>query len=89
MGRIVAVWRMKGGCGKSSLGGQSGAWHGRARAAHAAVDVDAQGAVGFLLGQEGGLKARKIFARDGDPADAIVPTNSRSDLITADLRCAI
>lgn len=86
MGRIVAVYSMKGGVGKSSLAVNLA--HGMAAQGKRTLlwDVDAQGAVGFLLGQEGALKARKIFARDADPADAIVPTNWPDlDLIAADL----
>jgi hypothetical protein len=43
--------------------------------------------VAFLLGQAGAAaKAKKIFARDVDPADAIEPTNwPELDLIAADL----
>ncbi|MBN9145832.1 MULTISPECIES: ParA family protein [unclassified Novosphingobium] len=87
MGKVIAVYSMKGGVGKSSLAVNLA--HGFAVSGKRTLiwDIDAQGAVAFLLGQSGAAaKAKKIFARDADPADAIVPTNwPELDLIAADL----
>jgi cellulose biosynthesis protein BcsQ len=56
MGKVVAVYSMKGGVGKSSLAVNLGweASHGREHSAKALIwDVDAQGAASFLLGETG------------------------------------
>jgi cellulose biosynthesis protein BcsQ len=87
MGKVVAVYAMKGGVGKSSLAVNLA--HGFAASGKRTLiwDIDAQGAVAFLLGQTGGdAKAKKLFSRDIDPADVIVPTDWPDlDLIAADL----
>lgn len=97
MGKVVAVYSMKGGVGKSSLAVNL-AWeasHGREHSAKALIwDVDAQGAASFLLGETGagmsvspgGGTAKKIFSRDVDPADVVEQTAYPGlDLIAADL----
>lgn len=97
MGKVVAVYSMKGGVGKSSLAVNLG-WessHGREHSAKALIwDVDAQGAASFLLGETGagmalspgGGTAKKIFSRDVDPADVVEQTAYPGlDLIAADL----
>lgn len=87
MGKVIAVYSMKGGVGKSSLAVNLA--HGLAESGLRTLiwDIDAQGAVAFLLGQSGAAaKAKKIFAKDADLADAIVPTDWQDlDLIAADL----
>ncbi len=87
MGKVIAVYAMKGGVGKSSLAVNLA--HGLAESGKRTLlwDIDAQGAVAFLLGQSGAdAKAKKLFSRDVDPADVIVPTNyPELDLIAADL----
>lgn len=97
MGRIVAVYSMKGGVGKSSLAVNLAfeAAQNGGRGAKALVwDVDAQGAASFLLGQVGagmggGMKdggAKKIFSRDVDPSEVVEQTAYHGlDLIAADL----
>jgi chromosome partitioning protein len=97
MGKVVAVYSMKGGVGKSSLAVNLG-WesaHGREHSAKTLVwDVDAQGAASFLLGEvgagmalsPGGGTAKKIFSRDVDPTDVVEQTAYPGlDLIAADL----
>jgi cellulose biosynthesis protein BcsQ len=93
MGKVVAVYSMKGGVGKSSLAVNL-AWEASRTGKALVWDVDAQGASSFLLGQvgagmgasAGGGKAKKIFSRDVDPADVVEQTDYPVlDLIAADL----
>jgi len=92
--RIIAVYSMKGGVGKSSLAVNLAAMCAGADLRTLIWDVDAQGAAGFLLGHAGAgaaapkakKGARRIFAKDGQAADGIVPTDIPDlDLIAADL----
>ncbi|WP_206241272.1 ParA family protein [Novosphingobium terrae] len=85
MGKVIAVYSMKGGVGKSSLAVNLA--FEAARTGKALLwDVDAQGAASFLLGQVSGGKAMKIFSRDVDPADVVEQTAYVGlDLIAADL----
>ena len=86
MGKVVAVYSMKGGVGKSSLAVNlaDGAARGGGRVL--LWDVDAQGAASFLLEHVGSGQAKKLFSKDIDPADVIEPTGIAGlDLIAADL----
>jgi cellulose biosynthesis protein BcsQ len=99
MGKVVAVYSMKGGVGKSSLAVNLGWEAVRVSGGKVLVwDVDAQGAASFLLGETGagmalsagggpkGGLAKKIFSRDVDPADVVEQTAYPGlDLIAADL----
>ncbi|RVU03600.1 ParA family protein [Novosphingobium umbonatum] len=87
MGKVIAVCAMKGGVGKSSLAVNLA--HGMAVKGLRTLiwDIDAQGAVAFLLGVAAadGL-ARKLFTKGRDVGGYIVPTNWPDlDLIAADL----
>ena len=93
--RIIAVYSMKGGVGKSSLAVNLAASCAGRELRTLLWDVDAQGAAGYLLGHHGSgvpgtpkpkKGARRIFAKDGQAADGIVPTDIPDlDLIAADL----
>jgi cellulose biosynthesis protein BcsQ len=87
VGKVVAVYSMKGGVGKSSLAVNLAE---RAASAGRKVllwDIDAQGASTFLFAGAGGTaKARRIFSKDVDAARLIEPTAIPGlDLIAADL----
>jgi len=87
MGKVIAVYSMKGGVGKSSLAVNLA--HGMAAKGLRTLiwDIDAQGAVAFLMGLHGADgRARKLFAKGRDAAEGVVPTNwPELDLIAADL----
>jgi chromosome partitioning protein len=83
----VAIYSLKGGVGKSTfavnLAYQSAKASGRRTLLW---DIDAQGAAGFLLGQErGGGEARKMFSRDTPPGKLATATDHMQlDLLAAD-----
>jgi len=88
MGRIVAVFNMKGGVGKSTIAVNLAACAALGAARGALLwDLDAQGAASYLLGDDSPAgNARRIFERDLDPEAAIQPTQwSRLDLLAADI----
>ena len=85
MAKIVAVYSMKGGVGKTTLAvnlAYCAASHSSRRTL--LWDIDAQGAASFLLGQERPFsKASRVFSREVEPAE---PTRwSRLDLLAADM----
>jgi len=94
MARVIAIYSMKGGVGKSTVAANL-AWCSAGASARRTLlwDIDAQGAASFLFGRESGStkagatgKARRIFAREITPASMIEPTAwPRLDLLAADL----
>lgn len=85
MAKIVAVYSMEGGVGKTTLAvnlAYCAASHSSRRTL--LWDIDAQGAASFLLGQERPFsKASRVFSREVEPAE---PTRwSRLDLLAADM----
>ncbi|MDP9056232.1 MAG: ParA family protein [Pseudomonadota bacterium] len=88
MARVIAIYSMKGGVGKSTVAANL-AWCSAGASARRTLlwDIDAQGAASFLFGRDAGTgKARRIFAREVTPASMIEPTAwPRLDLLAADL----
>jgi len=90
MAKVIAVYSMKGGVGKSSLAVNLADGWARSGGRVLLWDVDAQGAASFLLGQVGNQVgkggARKIFSRAIDPGDVVEETQIAGlDLIAADV----
>ena len=88
MAKIVAVYSMKGGVGKTTLAvnlAYCAASHSSRRTL--LWDIDAQGAASFLLGQERPFsKASRVFSREVEPAALAEPTRwPRLDLLAADM----
>ncbi len=94
MARVIAVYSMKGGVGKSTMAVNL-AWCSAGASARRTLlwDIDAQGAASFLFGRDpptgkgaGSGRAKRIFAREVTPASMIQPTDwPRLDLLAADL----
>ena len=88
MAKRIAIYSLKGGVGKTTIA---------ANLAYSAAvlsslkvllwDIDAQGAVSFLFGQDRAEgKAKRVFSRDVAPAALIAPTRWPGlDLLAADL----
>ncbi len=88
MTKIVAVYSMKGGVGKSTIAVNlafCSAVHSRWRTL--LWDIDAQGAASYLFGQERPLaKAKRVFSREVEPSALVEPTQwPRLDLLAADM----
>ena len=88
MVKIVAVYSMKGGVGKTTIAANL-AYASAATSSLKTLlwDIDAQGAASFLFAQERpGGKAKRLFSRDVEPSQLIEPTRWPGlDLLAADL----
>ena len=76
MVKIVAVYSMKGGVGKTTIAANL-AYASAATSSLKTLlwDIDAQGAASFLFAQERpGGKAKRLFSRDVEPSQLIEPT---------------
>ena len=88
MAKIVAVYSMKGGVGKTTIAANL-AYAAAVAGSHRTLlwDIDAQGAASFLYDQERAAgKAKRLFSRDVEPSQLIAPTRWPGlDLLAADL----
>lgn len=88
MAKIIAVYSMKGGVGKTTIAANLAyGLAGNFGLKTLLWDIDAQGAASFLFGQDGaGGKARRVFSREVEPSVMITPTTWPGlDLLAADL----
>ncbi|MEO6093454.1 MAG: ParA family protein [Novosphingobium sp.] len=88
MAKIIAVYSMKGGVGKTTIAtnlAYCSATHSSLRTL--LWDIDAQGAASFLFDQErSSTKAKRIFSREIEPSVLIEPTRwPNLDLLAADM----
>jgi len=86
--KVVAIFNVKGGVGKSTLAANL-AWCSATQSARATLlwDLDAQGDGGFMLGvdRQAGAAAQAVFARDTSPATlALASAYPNLDVLPAD-----
>jgi chromosome partitioning protein len=88
MAKIVAVYSMKGGVGKTTIAANLAYTSAMNSSLKTLLwDIDAQGAASFLFGQERpDGKAKRLFSRDVEPSALITPTRWPGlNLLAADL----
>ena len=88
MTKVVAVYSMKGGVGKTTIAVNLACNSALSGGLRTLVwDIDAQGAASFLFGRERrNATAKRVFSREAQPAELIEPTDWPGlDLLGADM----